>query len=347
MNFWQDKRVFITGHTGFKGAWLSLWLNLLGAKVTGYALKPPTTPNLFEFCELEKKMESIIADIRDLDKLKREISKAKPEIVIHMAAQPIVRESYKVPVETFSINVMGTVNMLEAVRSCEGIKAVVNVTTDKVYEVSNVNRVTRNAYSEEDPLGGHDPYSSSKACSELVSQAYQRSYGMNIATARAGNVIGGGDWAADRLVPDFFRAVLAGKKMMIRNPNAVRPWQHVLEPLHGYLLLAEKLYCYPSKYDTAWNFGPKKKDIKTVEWVINSLCKGWGQGASYEVDGSQHPHEADYLCLDNSKAKKSLGWRPKWDLETAMDKVIEWTKASQSEKYLKSVCLEQIKEYIK
>jgi len=321
---------------------------MLGAKVTGYALEPPTKPNLFELGQIDKLVKSIIADVRDIKTLKKAMLAAKPEIVIHMAAQPIVRESYKVPVETFSTNVMGTVNVLEAARACKSVKVVINVTTDKVYE--NINRVKGQGargrgFVEDDPLGGYDPYSSSKACSELVAQAYQRSYGMNIATARAGNVIGGGDWAVDRLVPDFVRSILKGKKLIIRHPKAVRPWQFVLDPLYGYLLLAEKLYRYPSKYVGAWNFGPDPRDTRSVEWLVKYFCLLWGKGASYGLDKRKHPHETEYLILDPSKARKYLGWKPKWHLEKALEKVVEWVKAYQKGEDMKSVCFQQIKEY--
>jgi CDP-glucose 4,6-dehydratase len=339
--FWQGKRVFVTGHTGFKGSWLCLWLNLLGANVTGYALKPPTDPSLFELCHIDKAIESIIADIRDLGVLEKALLAARPEIVIHMAAQPIVRESYKVPVETYATNVMGTVNLLEAVRHCSGIKAVVNVTTDKVYE----NKAGAKKFKETNPLGGYDPYSNSKACSELATSAYRQSYSMNVATARAGNVIGGGDWAADRLVPDFIRAILKGDKIKIRNPKAVRPWQHVLEPLSGYLSLAEKLYEKGEKYAGPWNFGPDQRDDCSVADLVKELCRQWREGAGYDIDKSQHPHEAAYLRLDSAKAKKHLGWLPRWHLKTTVAKIVEWTKTYQSKGDLRQICFEQIKEY--
>lgn len=347
INFWKNKKVFLTGHTGFKGSWLCLWLHLLGAKVTGYALEPPTRPSLFELCRIGWLIKSVIADVRDLKTLKKAMLAANPEIVIHMAAQPIVRESYKVPVETFSTNVLGTVNVLEAVRACKSVKAIVNVTTDKVYENSNANSATHNAYNESDPLGGYDPYAASKACSELVAQAYRRSYGMNIATARAGNVIGGGDWAADRLVPDFIRAILKRKKIKVRNPKAVRPWQYVLEPLSGYLLLAEKLYKNRAKYADSWNFGPNERDIRPVEWLVKELCDKWGNGAAYSFDRGKHPHEAHCLKLDSKKARSELGWRPRWTIEQALGKVIEWTKVYQDEMDIRTECVKQIKEYLR
>lgn len=342
MKFWKDRRVFITGHTGFKGSWLCMWLSMLGAEVTGYALEPPTKPSLFELCRIDELVKSVIGDVRDLKKLKRAMLAAKPEIVIHMAAQPIVRESYKVPVETFSTNVMGTVNVLEATRFCKTVKAVVNVTTDKVYE--NQEKII--GYKESEPLGGYDPYSSSKACSELVAAAYRQSYSMPVATARAGNVIGGGDWAPDRLVPDFVRAIMKGKKIIIRNPNAVRPWQHVLEPLSGYLILAEQLFKYGQKYAEAWNFGPDDSDAKPVEWIAKKLCADWGKGAGYVIDRGKHPHEAYFLKLDSTKARSRLEWRPKWNLAKAINKVVEWTRAYKQGGDLRKVCFGQIREYM-
>lgn len=344
--FWKNRRVFITGHTGFKGSWLCLWLYLLGAKVTGYALRPPTKPSLFKLCRIDKLVKSIIAEVRDLKALKKAMLAAKPEIVFHMAAQPIVRESYKVPVDTYDINVMGTVNVLEVARACKSVKAVINVTTDKVYDPSTSLGARSAGYNEKDLLGGYDPYASSKACSEIVSSAYRRSYSMNIATARAGNVIGGGDWAADRLVPDFIRAALKGKNIRIRNPKAVRPWQHVLEPLSGYLLLAQRLYKGGGKYAESWNFGPAKSDAKPVEWLVKKFCKEWGNGEGFVLDKGKHPHEAGYLRLDITKAKKRLKWQPKWRLEKALDKVIEWTKAYQQGEDLREKCWQQIEEYV-
>ncbi|MFH1362101.1 MAG: CDP-glucose 4,6-dehydratase [bacterium] len=340
--FWQNKRVFITGHTGFKGSWLCMWLSLLGAKVTGYALKPPTKPSLFELCRVEKLIKSVIGDVRDIKKLKKVLQAARPELVIHMAAQPIVRDSYKVPVETYSTNVMGTVNLLEAARACSSVKAILNVTTDKVYE--NVNK--KQGYKEIEALGGYDPYSSSKACSELISTAYRSSYLMNIATARAGNVIGGGDWAVDRLIPDFVRAVMNGKKIKLRYPKATRPWQHVLEPLRGYLLLTEKLYKQPTKYAQAWNFAPNKNDCRPVEWLVKRLCVVWGKGAGYSVNKGKHLHEASFLMLDSTKARKDLGWKPKWGLSKAIEKIVEWTRAYQKKADLRKICFEQIEEYM-
>jgi len=349
--FWKGKKVFLTGHTGFKGSWLSLWLTMMGAEVTGFALEPPTKPSLFELCNIEKKVNSVIGDIRDYNKLHKTINDYKPEIVIHMAAQPIVRESYINPAETYEINVMGTVNLLETIRKSKGIKAVVNVTTDKCYE----NKEWLWGYRENEPLGGYDPYSNSKACSELVTSSYRNSFfnsdtykdhGVALATARAGNVIGGGDWAKDRLIPDCIRSILDGSPIIIRNPNSIRPWQHVLEPLGGYLLLARKLYEYGSEYASAWNFGPDDKDCKTVGYIVSKMCELWGEGAKFNLDNGSNPHEANFLKLDCSKSKYKLGWEPKWSLDTALEKIVDWTKAYKSKKDLEAVCYAQIKEYM-
>lgn len=349
--FWSGKKVFLTGHTGFKGSWLSLWLHDMGAHVTGYALEPPTEPSLFELCRLDELVTSIIADVRDLARLRRAMTDARPDIVIHMAAQPLVRDSYKMPVDTYSTNVMGTVNLLEAVRTCPGVKAVVNVTTDKCYE----NKEWLWGYRENEPLGGYDPYSSSKACSELVTAAYRSSFfnssdypghGVAVASARAGNVIGGGDWSADRLIPDCIRALLRGERIIIRNPHAIRPWQHVLDPLCGYLMLAQKLYENGCDYAAGWNFGPRDEDAKPVEWIVGQICAAWGANASYEIDRAVHPHEAHYLKLDCSKARTELGWRSRWNLEKALDSIIGWTEAYRDKKDIRSICLTQIEEYM-
>ena len=349
-SFFSGKKVFVTGHTGFKGSWLCLWLNELGAKVTGYALHPPTEPNLYNLCVIDKIVHSIIADIRDGEKLKEAISETKPEIVIHMAAQPLVRQSYSNPAETYSVNVMGTVHLFEAVRATGSVKAVINITTDKCYE----NKEDIRGYRENEPLGGFDPYSNSKACSELVTSAYRSSFfnpmdhgrhGLAVASARAGNVIGGGDWAADRLVPDCIRALLREEKIRIRNPNAVRPWQHVFEPLSGYLLLTQRLCEDGPRYAGAWNFGPHEDDARSVEWIVQRFCTRWGRKAEYEIDKGEKPHEAHYLKLDCSKSRVQLGWRPKWDLEKAIDSIIDWTVAYKEKRDLREVCLRQIREY--
>lgn len=349
-NFFQKKRVFITGHTGFKGAWLCLWLTKMGAEVTGYALEPPTKPSLFEVCQVENLINSIHGDVRDSERLLAAMQEASPEVVIHMAAQPLVRDSYRLPVETYEINVMGTVNLLEAVRHTDSVRVVINVTTDKVYE----NKEWVWGYRENDPLGGYDPYSSSKACSELVTAAYRNSYfnperyhehRVAVATVRAGNVIGGGDWAVDRLVPDCMRALLAGEKIVIRNPHAIRPWQHVLEPLYGYMMLAQRLYHEGPRFAGSWNFGPPEQDARTVDWIVQKMCEMWGGDASFTLDTGDHPHEASYLKLDCAKARAELKWTPHWPLDTALKKITQWYQAYQSDEDIAAVCMRQIKEY--
>jgi CDP-glucose 4,6-dehydratase len=348
--FWRGKKVFLTGHTGFKGSWLCLWLQSLGAQVTGYALEPPTTPSLFELARVGELVHSIIADVRDLERLKAELSAAAPDIVIHMAAQPLVRDSYAIPVETYTINVMGTVHLLEAVRSCPTVRAVVNVTTDKVYE----NREWHWGYRENEPFGGYDPYSNSKGCSELVTAAYRSSYfnpqqygrhGVAVASARAGNVIGGGDWATDRLIPDSIRAILAGESVQIRNPHAIRPWQHVLEPLSGYLVLAQRLFEQGAGFASGWNFGPPEEDARPVQWLVERLCALWGEGASYRIDSGDHPHEAHYLKLDCAKAHAELGWWPCWGLEKALASIVAWTRVYGQQGDVRAECLQQIRAY--
>jgi CDP-glucose 4,6-dehydratase len=350
--FWKNKRVFVTGHTGFKGSWLSLWLNSMGANVTGYALNPPTEPSLYEkICEIDQLVNSNIGDVRDYQSLYNAMSEAQPEIVIHMAAQPLVRDSYKNPVDTYSINVMGTVNLLESIRNCKSVRAVVNVTTDKCYE----NKEWPWGYRENETLGGYDPYSNSKACSELVTSSYRNSFfnpkdyemhGVGIASARAGNVIGGGDWAADRLVPDCIRSLLNNQPIIIRNPHAIRPWQHVLEPLSGYLLLAQRLYEDGASFSEGWNFGPNDEDAKSVEWIVSKMCTMWGNNSSFSIDEGNHPHEAHYLKLDCSKAKTMLGWYPKWNLEQTLKKIISWVEVYKNEENLMETCLKQIDEYV-
>jgi len=348
--FWKDKRVFITGHTGFKGSWLCLWLHALGAKVHGYALPPPTDPSLYQLCSIDAMVQSTIADVRDRATLLKTVLSVQPEIVIHMAAQPLVRDSYKIPAETYEINVMGTVNLFEAIRASKSVRAVINVTTDKCYE----NKEWVWGYRENEPLGGYDPYSNSKACSELVTSAYRSSYfnpkdyehhGVAMASARAGNVIGGGDWATDRLVPDCLRAILRNEKVLIRNPHAIRPWQHVLEPLSGYLALAHKLFTDGPRFAGAWNFGPDDADAKPVEWLVKGLCSKWGGDASFVIDSGKHPHEAHYLKLDCSKARTELLWTPRWSLDKALGSIVAWTQAYQQGRSVEQVCLEQIREY--
>ena len=348
--FWAGKRVFLTGHTGFKGSWLSLWLQSMGAHVTGFALPPPTTPSLFEVAHVADGMQSVMGDVRDLVSLQKAMGDAKPEIVIHMAAQALVRHSYDNPVETYSTNVMGTVHLLEAVRGTPSVKAVVNVTTDKCYE----NREWEWGYRENEAMGGFDPYSSSKGCAELVTAAYRNSYfhpekykehGVAIGSGRAGNVIGGGDWAEDRLIPDVMRAIAQGRPVRIRNPHSTRPWQHVLEPLSGYLLLAQGLYEQRSKFAEGWNFGPNDEDVKPVQWIVEKLTRSWGEGASWVLDGGDHPYEAHYLKLDCSKAKARLDWHPRWHLEDTLSAIIEWHQALRDDKNMRTLSLQQIKQY--
>lgn len=343
--FWKGKKVFLTGHTGFKGSWLSLWLNKLGAEVHGYALSPATTPSIFNVADVEASLSSTtIGDIRDLAMLSKAVKAIQPDIIFHLAAQPLVRYSYEAPVETYSTNIMGTVNLFEAVRQTASIKAVVNVTTDKCYE----NQEWVWSYREDEAMGGHDPYSSSKGCSELVTSAYRRSFlaasGIGVASARAGNVIGGGDWSPDRLIPDFLRAMDANETLVIRSPEAIRPWQHVLEPLSGYLTLAEKLYSDPEKYAQAWNFGPSEQDAQSVEWIVDRLVRSM-PGTEWEHDKSIHPHEANYLKLDSSKARNHLNWQPKWTLEQALDKITRWHKSWRNGDDMNKFTLQQIAEY--
>ncbi len=347
--FWKDRKVFLTGHTGFKGSWLSLWLASMGAKVTGYALAPNTTPNLFNVLGIDSLIhQSNIADIRDLTSLLNAIHDADPDIVIHMAAQPLVRYSYANPVETYATNVMGTVHLLEAVRAIDSVRATVVVTTDKCYE----NKEWVWGYRENEPMGGYDPYSNSKGCAELVTSAYRQSYFSgsdstnHVASARAGNVIGGGDWSEDRLIPDAIKAFESGKPLKIRNPLATRPWQHVLEPLSGYLILAQALYEQGSSFASGWNFGPPDEDNRSVQDVVELVMSSWGQSATWEKEGSEQPHEANLLKLDCSKSRTQLGWMPKWGLNEAAKKIVEWQKAYQRKENMQEVSLIQINNYM-
>ncbi len=345
--FWKNKRVFVTGHTGFKGSWLSLWLHELGATVKGYALKPETTPSLFELASIDAIIDSDIGDIRNLKQLKSSMTSFNPDILIHMAAQPLVRLSYKEPIETYDTNVMGTVKVLEAARLCPNLKSIVSVTTDKCYE----NKEWDWGYREDEPMGGYDPYSSSKGCVELVTSAYRRSFlqekGIGLASARAGNVIGGGDWSNDRLIPDILRAFEQSKAVVIRNPKSTRPWQHVLEPLSGYLRLAQKLYETPSDYAEGWNFGPYEQDAKPVDWILDQMVTMWGEGACWQLDKGNHPHEANYLKLDISKANSRLGWQPTWQLEQTLKKIIDWHQHYLNGDSMRNVCVTEINEYMR
>lgn len=350
--FWAGKKVFLTGHTGFKGGWLSLWLSSMGAKVTGFALAPNTQPNLFEALKLSSVIEkSHIGDIRDFDHLKESMLLAQPDVLIHMAAQPLVRYSYSNPVETYATNVMGTVHVLEAARQLASLRATVVVTTDKCYE----NKEWEWGYRENEPMGGYDPYSNSKGCTELVTAAYRQSFFSQhnggelqnaVASARAGNVIGGGDWSEDRLIPDAIKAFEVGQTLKIRNPLATRPWQHVLEPLSGYLILAEVLYKQGTPFASPWNFGPRDEDARPVQEVINLLINLWGTSAAWEQEAGQQPHEANFLKLDCSKARQHLAWVPKWNLQTAIEKIVDWQRAYQQNKNMQDVTLEQIKQYV-
>lgn len=351
-DFWNGKRVFLTGHTGFKGSWLSLWLQSLGAQVTGYALNPPTTPSLFEVANVGSGMKSLIGDIRDANAIEIAMVRSDPEIVIHMAAQPLVRYSYTNPIETYSTNVMGTVHLLEAVKKSNSVKAVVNITTDKCYE----NREWDWGYRENDPMGGYDPYSNSKGCAELVTSAYRSSFfnpnnhhqhGVCLASVRAGNVIGGGDWAQDRLIPDIISAFTENRPVIIRNPNAIRPWQHVLEPLRGYLSLAERLYQGELSFADGWNFGPNDDDARTVEWIVSRFANLWGGGASWQLDSNEQPHEATYLKLDISKAKNRLKWSPILDLNESLEMIVDWYHAYASDENMRDKILKQINQYSK
>ncbi len=348
--FWKNKKVLVTGHTGFKGSWMSLWLQRCGSQVTGYALSPCIKQNLFEDANVSEKMNSIFGDIRDLETLQSVLQKYKPEIIFHMAAQSLVRYSYNHPVETFASNIMGTVNVLEAVRHTDSVRVVVIITSDKCYE----NREWVWGYREIDPMGGYDPYSSSKGCAELVTSSYRNSYfspekfdlhRVAVATTRAGNVIGGGDWSEDRLVPDIMRAFLNGRSVVIRYPNAKRPWQHVLEPLSGYADLAENLWHDGSFFSQAWNFGPNDEDMKPVSWIVEYLVKLWGEGARWRVDEGNHPHEAHYLKLDCSKARTLLGWKPRLSLSTALEWTCEFYKRYHNRDNVHSIINDQISCY--
>ena len=345
-DFWKDRRVLLTGHTGFKGAWLSLWLQSLGARVTGFAVDVPTQPSLYELAKVGEGMESIVGDVRDPEALAAAITAADPEIVLHMAAQSLVRPSFVEPRQTYEINVMGTVNVLDAVRvHGKGVRAVVNVTSDKCYE----NREWEWGYREDEPMGGFDPYSSSKGCSELVTDAFRRSFfsdadGPRLASARAGNVIGGGDWGEDRLVPDIMRAALAGEPVRVRNPNSIRPWQHVLNPLSGYLVLAQALWDAPELAE-GWNFGPTDEDARPVGWIVERIAAKWPEQLQSVQDEGPHPHEARYLKLDSSKARAQLGWRPGLDLTATLERIVDWYRELRDGADMRAVTLGQIEAF--
>jgi CDP-glucose 4,6-dehydratase len=350
-NFWKNRKVLITGHTGFKGSWLSLWLQHLGAEVVGVSLDPPTVPSLFKQAKIESGMVSLYEDIRNGEAVKKIFKKHRPEIVFHLAAQSLVRYSYRNPVETYETNVMGTLHVLEGIRSIETVRSAVMITTDKCYE----NKEWEWGYRENEPMGGHDPYSSSKGSAELLISSYRNSYypinqydqhKTAIASARAGNVIGGGDWAEDRLIPDIIRAFQNGDQVEIRSPNAVRPWQHVLEPLAGYIKLAELMTVNGPKYAEAWNFGPREEDARPVQWIVERMTEQWGGDASWRLNEGDHPYEANYLKLDCSKAYLKLNWSPKWDLNYSLEKINEWYKPKQIQENFRQATLKQIVEYM-
>lgn len=346
--FWKNKKVFLTGHTGFKGSWLSIWLKKLGASVAGFSLEPPTNPSLFQEASVSDGMLSIIGDIRNLKNITKSMMDFSPDILIHMAAQPLVRVSYDNPIETFETNIMGTVNIFEAAKKCPNLRAIVNITTDKCYE----NKEWVWGYRENDPMGGHDPYSSSKGCVELITSAYRKSFFNEeftpyLASARAGNVIGGGDWATDRLIPDIFKALKKNKPVFIRHPKAIRPWQHVLEPLSGYLNLAQKLFTFGKNYAEAWNFGPQHNDAKPVEWIVENIIEQWGGNNSWKKEINKQPYEAKILKLDITKANNLLNWKPKLTLSQALDLTVGWHKSWLNGDNAENICLEQINTFEK
>ncbi len=347
-DFWRERRVLLTGHTGFKGAWLALWLQMLGARVTGFSLGVPTQPSLYELARVGGGMEGIEGDVRDFRALAAALAAARPEVVIHMAAQSLVRPSFSEPRLTYEVNVMGTVNLLDAVRRDGNVRVVVNVTSDKCYE----NREWEWAYREHEPMGGHDPYSSSKGCAELVTDAFRRSFfcadaSPRLASARAGNVIGGGDWGEDRLIPDLMRAALEGRSVHVRSPDSIRPWQHVLNPLSGYLMLTQALWS-SERHARGWNFGPAEEDARPVRWIVQRMAALWPAQLPWVEGVEPHRlplHEARYLKLDSSRARSHLGWRPRWDLEQGLEATVAWYRALHAGEDMRAFTAEQIQSY--
>jgi CDP-glucose 4,6-dehydratase len=348
--FWRGRRIFLTGHTGFKGAWLALWLHSLGARVRGYSIDVPTTPSFFEAARVGETLEHRIGDVRELAAVEAAMKDFRPDFVFHLAAQSLVRHSYDHPVDTYATNVMGTIHVLQAVRGTPSVRGVVIVTSDKCY----ANRETLRGYVESDPMGGHDPYSNSKGCAELVTAAYRDSFftfsdrtgaTAAVASARAGNVIGGGDWSCDRLIPDVYRAAAQNQPVRIRNPKAIRPWQHVLEPLAGYLLLAKRLSEDGARFAEGWNFGPPQNDTRPVAEIMDKVVALWGAGLRWELDQGAHPHEATLLSLDCAKARSQLSWRPRLSLETALDWTVRWYKAFLAGGDMRRLSADQLSEY--
>ncbi len=346
IDFWRGRKVFITGHTGFKGGWLSLWLQELGAEIMGYSLLPSTTPNLFKVASIGSGMTTIIGDIRDVNSLREAVKSFKPEIIFHLAAQSLVMKSYADPIDTYSTNFMGTINLFEAARGCDSVRAIINVTSDKCYE----NREWDWGYRETDPMGGYDPYSNSKGCAELLTSAYRNSFfnkqGVSLASARAGNVIGGGDWAEYRLIPDIFRALANGQSLIVRSPQSIRPWQHVLEPLAGYITLSELLFTPGNIYADGWNFGPNDEDVKTVGWIINRLSNELGGRIECSHSEGSQLHEANYLKLDCSKAKNHLNWKPRWNIQEALEKIVDWHREFINGGDMRQFSIGQINKYM-
>ena len=347
-NFWNKKRVLVTGHTGFKGSWLSLWLQELGAEVAGFSNNIPTEPSMFKIAHVENEMNSVFGDIRDISKIQNVINEFKPEIIFHLAAQSLVQESYNNTIETFSTNILGTVNLMEAIRASQSVQEVINVTSDKCYEENELDR----GFVETDPMGGHDPYSCSKGCSELITSSYRKSFfnknknsNVMVSSVRAGNVIGGGDWAKDRLIPDIIKGILKNNPIMIRNPNYVRHWQHVLDPLYGYLSLAEKMWSHDEKFADSWNFGPKENNAKSVEWILEKFNEYWKGGIKWKIDQRKFNHENKFLKLDSSKSKLMIDWESKIELDNAIKMIVDWYEKLKNCEDMREVTIKQIQEY--